>query len=311
VSHFPRPRRRIVALVFVLMTGRVGIAVAQSDGEIPFDTRPRSMSAPPGGVAGLSVQAPEELATVAGEAFGREIRFFRVDGSSAWTGLVGVPLDTAPGTYTVAIRATKGDGRSVGRELPLIVGAKAYETRRLRVSEAFVNPPAGEVDRILKEAAQLEHVMTHSERGRLWRESFVLPVPGTPTSSFGRLTFLNGKRQGRHLGADFQAASGTPVRAPNAGRVVLAAPLYFSGTTVVIDHGDGLVSLLAHLSSINVSEGALVGRGDIVGLSGATGRVTGPHLHWAVRLENVSVDPDALVRAVNDLDAGIAAQKTR
>jgi murein DD-endopeptidase MepM/ murein hydrolase activator NlpD len=309
VSHFARPRRRIAALVILLITSRVGVAVAQSDGEISFEIRPGSASATPGGVAGLSVQAPAELATVEGQAFGREIRFSRIGGS--WSGLVGVALDTAPGTYTVVIRATTGEGRSDSRELPLIVRAKTYETRRLRVSEAFVNPPASEVERILREAAQLEHVMTHSERGRLWRESFLLPVPGTPTSSFGRLTFLNGKRQGRHLGADFQAASGTPVRAPNAGRVVLAAPLYFSGTTVVIDHGDGLLSLLAHLSSINVTEGALVQRGEVVGLSGATGRVTGPHLHWAVRLENVSVDPDALVHAVDDLDVAIGAQKTK
>jgi murein DD-endopeptidase MepM/ murein hydrolase activator NlpD len=129
----------------------------------------------------------------------------------------------------------------------------------------------------------------------LWHGQFDAPVPGTATSSFGRLTITNGKPAGRHQGADFRAATGTPVKAPNAGRVVLAQDLYFAGNTVIIDHGLGVFSLLAHLSRIAVRPGEIVARGDVVGESGATGRVTGPHLHWAVRLGDISVDPIALI----------------
>jgi murein DD-endopeptidase MepM/ murein hydrolase activator NlpD len=112
---------------------------------------------------------------------------------------------------------------------------------------------------------------------------------------------LNGKPGSRHQGADFRATTGTPVRAPNAGIVVLASDLYFAGNTVVLDHGCGLVSLFAHLSRMAVETGNRVGRGDLLGEAGATGRVTGPHLHWAMRLHGTSVDPLSLSVAVADL----------
>ena len=112
---------------------------------------------------------------------------------------------------------------------------------------------------------------------------------------------LNGSPRGRHQGADFRAASGTPVVAPNAGRVVLAEDLYFSGNTIVLDHGLGMFSLLAHLSRIDVTAGQDVARGALLGISGATGRVTGPHLHWALRLSEFSVDPLSVVAALSDL----------
>jgi len=112
------------------------------------------------------------------------------------------------------------------------------------------------------------------------------------------LTITNGKPAGRHQGADFRAATGTPVKAPNGGRVVIARNLYFAGNTIIIDHGLGVFSLLAHLSRIDVAPGATVARGDMVGESGATGRVTGPHLHWAVRFGEMTVDPIALMSAL-------------
>ena len=133
---------------------------------------------------------------------------------------------------------------------------------------------------------------------RFWHGPFDAPVPGSATSSFGRLTITNGKPAGRHQGTDFRATTGTPVKAPNAGRVVIARNLYFAGNTVIIDHGLGVFSLLAHLSRIDVAPGATVARGDRLGESGATGRVTGPHLHWAVRFGEMTVDPLALMSAL-------------
>jgi murein DD-endopeptidase MepM/ murein hydrolase activator NlpD len=121
------------------------------------------------------------------------------------------------------------------------------------------------------------------------------------------LTVTNGKPAGRHQGADFRAATGTPIRAPNAGRVVLAQSLYFAGNTVIIDHGLGVFSLLAHLSRIDVEPGAVVARGEVLGQSGATGRVTGPHLHWAVRFGDMSVDPIELMSASTQLSDEDAA----
>jgi murein DD-endopeptidase MepM/ murein hydrolase activator NlpD len=125
-----------------------------------------------------------------------------------------------------------------------------------------------------------------------------MPVPGAATSSFGRRTILNGEPRGQHTGTDFQAAAGTAVVAPNAGRIALAADHYFPGRTIIIDHGLGVYSYLAHLSEFAVAEGAIVARGQRIGLSGATGRVTGPHLHWTMRFGRARVDPLSLVEVL-------------
>ena len=123
-------------------------------------------------------------------------------------------------------------------------------------------------------------------------------------SAFGARSIFNGQPRSPHGGADFLSAAGTPVKAPNAGRVALARDLYFTGNTVVIDHGLGLFSLFAHLSAIDVQAGAAVGTGDVVGRVGATGRVSGPHLHWTVRAGGARVDPLSLLEVLGEeLDA--------
>jgi murein DD-endopeptidase MepM/ murein hydrolase activator NlpD len=145
--------------------------------------------------------------------------------------------------------------------------------------------------RIEREAADLQRIWRSPTGERAWTAPFVRPVPGASVSRFGTRSVFNGQPRSPHGGADFLSPSGTPIHAPNAGRVVLARDLYFSGNTVVIDHGLGLFSLLAHLSTIAAHEGDTVTAGQVVGLVGATGRVTGPHLHWAVRAADARVDP--------------------
>jgi murein DD-endopeptidase MepM/ murein hydrolase activator NlpD len=248
----------------------------------------------PGSVVLLTVKSATPLASLSGQAFGRPVRFWET-GPLEWRGLVAAGLEANPGIYDVDIT-----GADTAAKTRLTVVRKQFETRRLRVGGEFVNPPVAEAERIASEAKRLATLFTRATP-RAWRGAFQAPVPGTATSSFGRLTVLNGEPRGRHQGADFRAATGTPVVAPNAGRVVLAEDLYFSGNTVVIDHGLGMFSLLAHLSRINVTAGTDVARGEMLGLSGATGRVTGPHLHWALRLSEFSVDPLAVVAVLSDL----------
>src|SRR5262249_52691915 len=130
---------------------------------------------------------------------------------------------------------------------------------------------------------------------RLWTEGFVRPVPGPANATFGSRSVFNGERRQPHAGADFMSPAGTPVRAPNGGRGVFAGGRVFPGHTVLLGHGLGAFSLLAHLSSIDVHEGNVVARGETIGKVGATGRVTGPHLHWAVRLSGARVDPLAVL----------------
>jgi murein DD-endopeptidase MepM/ murein hydrolase activator NlpD len=255
----------------------------------------------PGAVALVSVTVSHDLAQIEGEAAGHPVRFWRGATPREWTALAGVSADSAPGTIDVVIQGTTADGLSATTRVPLTVVRHRFETRRIRVDPKLVNPPESEIVRIKEEARAMGEAFAIVTPERFWRGRFDAPVPGEPNSSFGRLTVTNGRPSGRHQGTDFRAATGTPVRAPNAGRVVLAQNLYFAGNTVIIDHGLGIFSLLAHLSRIDVEAGRTVSRGDVVGESGATGRVTGPHLHWAIRFGEMTVDPLALMSTLASL----------
>lgn len=252
---------------------------------------------PPGGVVLITAVASQPVTAVEGYAFGRPVRFWSDAARTKWMALVAAGLDAKPGSYTVTMSAAGTTGKDAA-SLALRVEPKRFETRRLKVDPQFVNPPPSEIERALREQKQMAAIFAEVTPMRFWHGAFEMPVPGEATSSFGRLSVLNGESRGRHQGADFRAATGTPVHAPNAGRVALAADLYFSGNTVILDHGLGMFSLLAHLSKLSVETGSMVARGDVLGDSGATGRVTGPHLHWALRLGPASVDPIALVAAV-------------
>lgn len=238
-----------------------------------------------GGVpAGNGVQQAEV------RAFGRAVPAYRVD--TRWQALVGIDLDQAPGEYDVV--AVAGTGQALGSRHITLEPAR-FTTRVLKVDPDFVNPPASVMPRIRREAQLMQDTFAASAAERYWSGPFIRPVPHRANSRFGQRSVFNGEPRNSHTGTDFLSPTGTPVRAPQAGRVVIARDLYFSGGTVVIDHGLGVFSLLAHLSRVGTTEGAAVAAGDVVGLVGATGRVTGAHLHWGLRLGGARVDPLALV----------------
>ena len=243
----------------------------------------------------LEVQASEPPASLRATAFGRSVRFYPSDLDGRWLGLVGIDLTADPGDYPIAVRATAADGVTVRQTYTITVLPKDFPTRRLTVDPSFVSPPPDVLDRIQREAHQVAEIFRVSSGERLWSGGFLAPVPGEATSSFGRRSVFNGQPRSPHSGTDFRAGAGTPVRAPNVGRVVLTGDLYFSGKVVILDHGSGLYSYFAHLSAIDVPEGETVRRGEVVGKVGATGRVTGPHLHWTVRLNDARVDPLSLM----------------
>jgi murein DD-endopeptidase MepM/ murein hydrolase activator NlpD len=251
----------------------------------------------PGELAVLTIALPEHRDRLSVRAFDRAAQPFAID-DRTWRALIGIDLDTAPGTYRVAIDA--GDGMRTAYSL--VVRPKRFRTRRLTVDEAFVTPPPALEERIAREAALLARTWEHSAPERLWTAPFVRPVLEPANSAFGTRSVFNGKPRNPHSGADFLSPSGTPIHAPGAGTVVLVRDLYFSGNTVVIDHGLGMLSLFAHLSSVAVHEGDRIARGDVLGLVGATGRVTGPHLHWAIRVGGARVDPLSLLAVLGPED---------
>lgn len=251
-----------------------------------------SRSMQPGELVVLTIGGLERSDTVRVTAFGRDIAVYAA-GDRERHALVGIDLDVKPGRYRVTIEVAGSRPRRATYDL--VVRPRTFRTRRLTVDEAFVTPPASEEERIAREARLLQSVWASPAGDRRWTGPFLRPVPQEANSAFGTRSIFNGKPRAPHGGADFLSPPGTPVRAPNAGRIAIARNLYFTGNTVVIDHGVGLFSMLAHLSAIDVHEGEMVEAGRIVGTVGATGRVTGPHLHWAVRAGGARVDPLALL----------------
>jgi murein DD-endopeptidase MepM/ murein hydrolase activator NlpD len=262
----------------------------------PIELSVQARSQRPGEIVVLAIALPDATDHVRVHAFDREVTPYRT-GDRMWRALVGIDLAVKPGTYAVTVNAGD-DPHAVRAVLSLVVTPRAFPTRRLTVNEGFVTPPPSAEARIADDAALLAAAWRSSGGQRLWLGPFVRPVPGAANSAFGTRSIFNGKPRNPHGGADFLSPAGTPVHAPNGGRVVIARDLYFSGNTVVIDHGLGLFSMLVHLSAIDVHEGDEVTASQVVGLVGATGRVTGPHLHWAVRAGDARVDPLSLLAVV-------------
>jgi murein DD-endopeptidase MepM/ murein hydrolase activator NlpD len=244
-----------------------------------------------GDVMRIDVSSPEGE-PIAGNIFGKDVIFSFDRQSTMWTALAGVDLETKPGKYR--LRINHGSASLPTRVVQ--VHARDFRVRRLRVPETFVNPPPDALEQIADDNKMLAAAYAQTTPQR-WSGAFVLPVDGTPTSNFGTRSVYNGRPRSPHSGVDFSSEPGTPIRASNHGVVALASPLYFTGNTIVIDHGARLFSVFAHLSEFQVKAGAIVSPDTIVGLVGATGRVTGPHLHWSVRLNGARVDPLSLIAA--------------
>ncbi len=270
----------------------------QADGVMTISHRARELQ--PGELVLIRAVVDTAAIRVTGRAFETSFDFYATGEPNTWHGLVGIDLDANPGTVPVMVQAVTATGATHRGRYDLAVTDKQFPTRRLTVSAEFVNPPSGQIERIQREARQVAAILEHASEERLWSGPFGRPVPGQATSSFGKRSILNGQPRSPHSGTDFQGSTGTPVESPNVGRVVLAADLYFSGNVVIIDHGWGLYSYFAHLSRIAVAEGDEVETGDIVGAVGATGRVTGPHLHWTVRVNGARVDALSLMSVLAD-----------
>jgi hypothetical protein len=243
----------------------------------------------------IRVQA-DGTTTIDGEWLGRKLNFFRGRNGRTWFALAGVDVEApvGPSTLKISVHLANGSMRDLSRTVQ--IHAAHYKTGSLTVAPQFVEPGPDELKQIEADKLVKNKVFGASAAEPLWSANFRAPVADPPTDSFGTRRTFNGKLASIHKGMDFRAAAGTPVRAGNSGVVVLARPLYYEGGFVVIDHGLGLYTLSMHLSRIDAKEGQRVATGDLLGLSGATGRVTGPHLHWAVRWQGAYLDPAKLLR---------------
>ncbi|MET0218702.1 MAG: peptidoglycan DD-metalloendopeptidase family protein [Burkholderiales bacterium] len=238
----------------------------------------------PGGVArvdlGLSPKAPK--ARVNGE------RVLVIREGSGWTAIVGIPLDAKPGAKLRVVAELPG---GVTQAFEIDVAPKQYATQHLKVPPGKVDLSKQDLARYERERAHLDSVLRIFSETAPGTLSMLQPTPGERSSSFGLRRYFNDQARNPHNGMDIAAPAGTPVVAANAGRVIDAGDYFFPGQTVIVDHGQGLLTLYAHLSSIETRVGTNVAAGAPIGKVGATGRVTGPHLHFSVYLNRAAVDP--------------------
>ncbi len=205
--------------------------------------------------------------------------------------LLGIDLELKPGPDNLSVSAQLPDGRQVSCSAAVNIRAGRFAAEHLKVDNQFVEVSPKDRERADQEHKRLHEIFVHSTPDRLWNGRFRLPLDGDHKGgNFGRRRILNGHPGSPHSGVDFPAPSGAPVHAAQRGRVVVAEPLFFSGNTVILDHGLGVYTFYGHLKSMDVAVGDLVEKGKVLGLVGATGRVTGPHLHWGLTVNQSRVN---------------------
>jgi len=250
-----------------------------------------------GEIAELKVYG-EGLSSVQAYWVGGNLSFYEVAPGS-FAAIIGVDLEAKPGVSKITITAMNDAGRQRRAETILETLSKTFRQESFTVAPSFdqLSPEALELIRIEREDFALAFSTPAAQR--LWEAPFIRPVPQESSSSFGYRRIINGKPRAPHTGADLRAPMGTEVLAANHGRVVLTGDYFFAGKSLVLDHGGGLYTMYFHLSQFKVDAGAMVHRGDVLALSGMSGRVTGPHLHWAARLGNARIDPLELIEKIS------------
>ncbi len=239
------------------------------------------------------VRLPGDAEQVRGWLGDEELPFFRNE--KGWVGLAGIDIDDAPGAREIT-GVTVKDGAATRWKVPVTVVAGDYPVQHITLKdESKVHLSTEDLKRVQAESAQIRRAF--GERSpRLWEGSFRSPLDGVSKGGrFGSRRVINGEPRNAHSGADYGVPKGTPVYAANGGRVVLTGEHFFAGNSVFIDHGAGLFTMYFHLDEILVKDGQSVARGDVIGKVGATGRATGPHLHFGVRFRGARVDPASLI----------------
>ena len=244
----------------------------------------------------LEISAPRSAQSVSATWMGHNLSFFRSSAGRSWYGIAGVPVETGPGAYDLQLTETLKNGRTAQILKKIKISRAVYPKIAVTVAKQYTEPSPEQLSEISADKTIKEKIFSEVNAHRLWAGPFVAPVSAPVSGVFGTERVFNQQVQSRHQGLDFAVPAGTPVHAINSGTVLLARPMYFEGNWIVIDHGQGLLSLYLHLSEFKVKEGEQIRSGQLIGLSGGTGRATGPHLHLAIRWQGVYLDPGTLLK---------------
>jgi murein DD-endopeptidase MepM/ murein hydrolase activator NlpD len=241
------------------------------------------------------VNAPPSVKELEGEFLGQELAFRSNAGCRCWYAIAGVGLNTKPGRYELRLNGNREGAQTASFSYTVMVRAAHYPFSKITLPPAFVEPPKEVEPQIAAAEAAKKQAFATTDPNPLWSGPFQRPAEAETSGVFGTARVVNGVQKAQHKGLDFRVTTGTPVHATNAGTVILARPLYFEGNCVMLDHGQGLVTIYMHLSEFKVKEGEKVAAGQLIALSGGTGRSTAPHLHFAVRWRGEYLDPATLL----------------
>ncbi len=278
------------ATVFLISTGKT----LGAQNSLHIESIPRVVKQ--GEVCFIKASGPDSLKSIDGEFRRERFPMALNEKNGIYEGLIGIDVGTRPATYEVKVTARDGDGQVYSGRLLLKVEEVVFGTEELSLPSHVVDLNAKDLERVKKEAKQLQTLFQTFRDERLWRGAFIRPVEGEISGAFGLNRIMNGKQRSRHTGVDLKAEEGIPVWATNSGMVVLVDELFFTGKSVILDHGWGLYSMYFHLSEVSVKKGDRVDTGVMLGRVGSTGRSTGSHLHWGVKLNGARVDPFSLLR---------------
>lgn len=249
----------------------------------------------PGEALAVAVEGNASMKKAAVHFMEKKYPMFSAGQPEEFITVIGLDIGVPAGSHPLRVRIDYHNGSVEMANSRIVVKEKQFPVKELWVDEDYVTPPSEQTARIRRESRLLQSLYKQWTEDWLGDGNFMLPVNGEAFPNFGERRIFNNKPRSSHSGVDISATTGTPVAASNSGRVVLAEDLYFAGNTVIIDHGLGIFSLYCHFSEILVDKGSDIGKGDLIGKIGATGRVTGPHLHWGIKIQGDRVDPFSLL----------------
>lgn len=275
-------RRVTSQILFICLLSFSSLTFSQSNSALPTD------SPVPGGVALIEIPGDKPVAQVTY----RNERVFLLERDNRQVAIVGIPLSVSAGEHELTVQETNGEFF----KLAFTVEDKTYREQHLTITnDRQVNPNTQDLERIGEESREMTKAFTSWTEPTNPVTHFIAPTEGIQSDSFGFRRFFNEQPRNPHSGMDIAAGEGTPITAPAAGTIVATGNYFFNGNTIILDHGYGLITLYCHMNEIDVEVGAHVAAGEQIGKVGQTGRVTGPHLHWSVNLNNVRVDPSLFI----------------
>jgi murein DD-endopeptidase MepM/ murein hydrolase activator NlpD len=288
----------ILILMAVVIAGLPSLIAFQEENQSELSELAVNLdfrSIQPGEIVKVTVEGKGVIRQAEVLFFGKTYIMGKGQNPDNWIAFLGLDLGIKSGSYTLEVSVLFNDGRHQNMRREILILDKEFPTKRLWVKQQYVTPPQDVMDRIRWESQLLGQIFDIFTLHWYGEGPFIIPSDGKVNPNFGERRIFNDEPRSPHSGVDISSPLGEPVRASNSGRVVLAKNLYFAGNTVIIDHGLGVFTSYLHFSKILAKRGDLVRKGDIIGQIGATGRVTGPHLHWGAKVSGSRIDPFSLL----------------